>query len=293
MRPAVLIYVVVSVLMLTAWPHAYAQASTDGGFLANAKNRLRGTVQHPTRNPKSFGKDFDSDKALKNSQAAIGQTLAGYTFRDRNGKRVRLSDFYGKPLLISLVYTSCFHICPATTQNLARAVKIARSAVGEDKFSVVTIGFDALHDTPERMRGFARQQGVSREHHWDFLSTGKPIIARLAANTGFIFTPSSKGFDHLIQLTVVDKDGRIYRQIYGMDFNPGILVETMRELVLGRSIESLSLSALVNKVRLYCTHYDPATGAYKFNYGMVFAMGVGVFVLVGMGIFLVRFLRYS
>lgn len=271
----------------------WAQAATDGGFLAKAKNRLQGTVQHSARNLKPFGKDFDSDKALKDSQAAIGRGLADDAFHDRNGKRVKLSDLRGHPLLISMIYTSCFHICPTTTKNLANAVKSARSTVGEDKFSIVTIGFDALHDTPERMRAFARQQGVNGERNWAFLSTDKTTIARLAANMGFLFKPSSKGFDHLIQLTIVDANGRIYRQIYGMDFDPDILTETIKELVFGRSIESLSLSSLVNKVRLYCTHYDPATGTYQFNYGMVFGMGFGVLTLSVTGFFLVRFLRYS
>jgi len=238
----------------------WAQAATDGGFLAKAKTRLQGTVQHSAQNLKPFGKDFDSDKALKDSQAAIGRGLADDAFHDRNGKRVKLSDLRGHPLLISMIYTSCFHICPATTKNLANAVRSARSAVGKDKFSIVTIGFDALHDTPERMRAFARQQGVNGERDWAFLSADKTTIAHLAANMGFLFKPSSKGFDHLIQLTIVDANGRIYRQIYGMDFDPDLLTETMKELVFGLSPETLSLSSLVNKVRLYFTHYDPATG---------------------------------
>jgi len=293
LRPTILINAMLSVLMLTVWTHAYAQASTDGGFFANAKNRLQGIEQPSTQNLKSFGKDFDSDKALKNSQDAIGQTLSGYTFHDRNGRLVKLSDFYGKPLLISLIYTSCFHICPATTQNLSRAVRATRSAVGEDKFSIVTIGFDTLHDTPERMRGFARQQGVSNAHYWKFLSADKATITRLAANLGFIFVPSPKGFDHLIQTTIVDKDGKVYRQIYGMDFDPSSLTGAMKELVFGLSPATLSLSSLVNRARLFCTIYDPSTGTYKFNYGMIFGMSVGVLMLGVSGFFLIRFLRHA
>ncbi|MDQ6958790.1 MAG: SCO family protein [Mariprofundaceae bacterium] len=279
--------------MFTIWPHTYAQASTDGGVFANAKNRLQGEEQHSKQNLKSFGDDFDSDKALKNSQDAIGQTLSGYTFHDRNGKLVKLSDFHGKPLLISLIYTSCFHVCPATTQNLSRAIRTTRSAVGKNKFSIVTIGFDTLHDTPDRMRGFARQQGVSNVYGWKFLSADKPTITRLTTNLGFIFVPSPKGFDHLIQTTVVDKNGEVYRQIYGTDFDPSILTGAMKELVFGLSPATLSLSSLVNRARLFCTIYDPSTGTYKFNYAMIFGMSVGVLMVSITGFFLIRFLRYS
>jgi len=281
------------VFMLAVWTHADVQAATDGGIPGNGKIQLQGIAQHSDQQMKPFGKDFDSDAALKNSQAAIGRSLFDGSFRDRNGKLVKLSDFRGKPLLISLIYTSCFHICPTTTRNLARAVNTTRSAVGENKFSTLSIGFDVLHDTSERMRGFARQQGVADEDNWHFLSADQATIARLAENMGFIFKPSPKGFDHLIQTTIVDKEGRIYRQIYGMDFDPSLLTEAMKELVFGLSPATLNLSSLVSRVRLFCTVYDPSTGTYKLNYAMFFGMSVGVLMLAGMGILLVRFLRHS
>jgi len=240
---------------------------------------------------KPFGKDFDSDEALKTSQAAIGQQMGDYVFRGRNGDAVKLSDFRGKPVVISLIYTSCFHICPTTTKNIARAIKAARSAVGDGQFTTISVGFDALHDTPERMRSFARQQGVASESNWRFVSADKSTIARLATNMGFIFKPSPKGFDHLIQTTIVDKEGKIYRQIYGMNFDPSILTEAMKELVFGLSPATLSLSSLTDRIRLFCTVYDPASGTYKLNYAMIFGMIVGIFMLLVTGVFFYRFLR--
>ena len=276
--------------LLAAWSNVDARAS---GIAQNSSRNLPSASPSRPGAATSRHRKFNKASALKISQAAIGRTLTGYTFHDRRGRLVKLSDFRGKPLIISLIYTSCFHICPTTTRNLAHAVGVARSAVGKDAFNVITIGFDTLQDTPERMRAFARKQGVSYETNWAFLSANKSTITRLAADLGFFFTPSSKGFDHLIQATVVNTNGKIYRQIYGMNFNPGLLTETMKELVFGLVPKSLSLSSLVNRARLYCTHYDPSTGTYQFDYGMLFAMGLGAFVLTGMGIFLVRFLRYS
>jgi len=280
----------VSALLLAAGGDAYAR--TTGGLKdVSLIPPSVPALQHKNTTPRHQA--FDKASALKTSQAAIDRTLTGYSLRNRHNRPVRLSDYRGKPLVISLIYTSCFHICPATTQNLARAVHKARSAVGKDKFNVITVGFDALHDTPERMRGFAHQQGVSGETDWAFLSADKATIARLSADLGFLFTPSVKGYDHLIQTTVIDENGEVYRQIYGMNFDQGRLTETMKELVFGLVPKSLSLSDFVNRARLYCTHYNPATGAYQFDYAMVFAMGTGAFVLTGMGIFLIRFLRHS
>lgn len=236
-------------------------------------------------------RDFDKNAALKASQAAVGRTLGDYAFVDRHGNPLSLAGFRGKPLVIGMIYTSCFHFCPTLTKNLDRAVRIARSAVGDDAFAVATIGFDTLHDTPERMAGFARAQGVSNEPNWAFLSSDKATIERLAADIGFDYFPSAAGFDHLMLVTVVDGSGKIYRQLYGMDVDAGLLTETMKELVFGLVPRSLDLSSLINRARLYCTVYDPATDSYRFNYAMVFAMGFGLIFLTGFGYIVVRLWR--
>ena len=45
---------------------------------------------------------IDEARALEISQAAIGRTVGDYTFRDTRGHKVRISDFRGKPLVISM-----------------------------------------------------------------------------------------------------------------------------------------------------------------------------------------------
>lgn len=269
--------------MFVACTAACAHALADSNTSLHLKPAVEGERSQP----------FDDAVALKISQAAIGRDLSGYTLRDRDGRTVKLADYRGKPLVISLIYTSCYHVCPMTTRNLARTVNAARSAVGADAFAVATIGFDVHNDTPERMRGFARQQGVGNAKNWHFLSADAGTIAKLTTNVGFLYKKSSKGFDHLIQATVVDANGRIYRQIYGMNPDPGLLTGTMEELILGRVPSLLNVSALVNKVRLYCTKYDPATGTYRFNYSMVFATGIGVAFFVFTGVVVARILRKS
>ncbi|NOZ52901.1 MAG: SCO family protein [Gammaproteobacteria bacterium] len=280
-------HIVIIILLFAVWSHVGAQLPADRDADANSSD----LILNPGPGGMLGEEPLDEVAALKFSQAAIGRALDGYTLYDRQGRAVKLTDYQGKPLIISLVYTSCYHICPTTTQNLARAIKAARSAVGADAFNIATIGFDVRNDTPERMRGFAREQGASGYKNWGFLSTNRASIGPLTANLGFLFVPSSKGFDHLLQTTVVDADGKIFRQIYGMDFEPGFLTGAMQELVLGRPGELLSLSALVNKVRLYCTKYDPSTGTYRFNYSMLFAMGIGAIIFIAMSVVVARVWR--
>ncbi|MBF0160173.1 MAG: hypothetical protein HQL58_11695, partial [Magnetococcales bacterium] len=55
----------------------------------------------------SASSSYDIDQALQRSQAAIGRNLADVTLTDRQGQPVALSVLRGKPLIISLIYTSC------------------------------------------------------------------------------------------------------------------------------------------------------------------------------------------
>lgn len=230
--------------------------------------------------------------ALATSQAAVGRKVGDHEFLDPNRRSVSLAGFRGRPVLVSLVYTSCYHTCPLLTQRLARAVKVAHDALGEESFSILSVGFDTPVDTPEAMGMFARQQGITLEG-WKFLSADAPTMRRLADELGFVFRSSAKGFDHLAQTTVLDANGRVYRQIYGEDFEATSLVEPLKELALGATSAQSALPGWIDRVRLFCTIYDPASGRYRFDYSIVVAAVVGTICLGGVAAFVLRAWRQS
>lgn len=231
---------------------------------------------------------FDYRTALATSQAAIGNPLGDYTMLDSTGRQLSLTAFKGKPMVLSLVYTSCYEICPMTTRYLADAVDKARDALGQDSFTAVTIGFDTRADTPAAMRHFASKQGIE-DRDWHLLSLRSSEVEALTHDLGFQFFPAPHGFDHLIQATVVDAQGIVYRQVYGQVFDIPLLVEPLKDLVLGRPQPTATiLSDLVNKVRLFCTTYDPARDGYYFDYSLFIGLAIGALIIVLVSVFLVR-----
>ena len=90
-----------------------------------------------------------------------------------------------------------------------------------------TVGFDTPVDTPDAMRVFANRQKVD-DSGWAFLSTSAEIMAELVNNIGFVYFPSPRGFDHINQVTVVDAEGVVYRQVYGAAFDLPWLVEPLK-----------------------------------------------------------------
>jgi protein SCO1/2 len=232
-------------------------------------------------------REYNRDDALQVSRAAIGRALDTHVLRDTEGQSFDLASLRGKPMIISMIYTSCHHVCPTITKNLATAVDIAREALGEDSFSVVTVGFDWAVDTPDRMRLYASERRIDMPN-WHFLAGDENSIGALSEDLGFQFHPSAKGFDHLTQTTIVDADGVIYRHVYGVDIEPQPFVEPLKELVFDTPRDASLVEHWVDTFLLFCTVYDPNSGRYKFDYSIAMTIFVGILCLGAIATFLAR-----
>lgn len=230
---------------------------------------------------------YDPDATLAASQAAVGRQVANYEFLDREGRAFSLDQLRGRPVVVSMIYTSCYHVCPMITQNVDRVTEIAWDALGADSFSVITIGFDTAVDSPERMRQYATTRNINAAN-WYFLSGEERTVAALAADIGFLYFASPKGFDHTAQTTVLDAEGRVYRQVYGQSFKTQALVEPLKELVFESPVDATFLEGWLDNVRLFCTVYDPSSGRYRFDYSIFVAAFVGIMCLGAVGAFIVR-----
>jgi len=230
---------------------------------------------------------MDDEQALKESQAAIGRQLGDYVLTTSKGQQVKLSDYFDKPVVISLIYTSCYHICPTITKNLAKVVQKARGALGHGNFHILTIGFDTPVDTPEAMAVFAEHQKIDVPE-WDFLSTDAETIQRLTQDIGFIYFRSPKGYDHLTQATIVERGGKVAVQVYGDLIKTPAFIEPLKRMVFGGKPEDTTLSLLTKKVKLFCTTYDPSTDSYHFDYSLFIGMFIGFTIIASGFWFLIK-----
>jgi protein SCO1/2 len=224
------------------------------------------------------GSAVDAAASLETSQRAIGRVIGDYRFTDARGARLDLSELRGKPLVISLIYTGCTHVCPMTTQRLRQAVEEAQRVIGSDRFTVITVGFDVRNDTPMRMAAFARAQGVDLPG-WKFLSGDAASVSALASDLGFTYAATAGGYVHMAQTTIVDHNGRVYRQVYGDDFPIQVFMEPLKEAVYGTVGSFSSLSGLIDRVRFLCTVYDPNEGRYRISYAIAMGLLAGLISL--------------
>jgi protein SCO1/2 len=265
----------IAAALLFATPPSSAQDSDTGGIKLynNAVSNAKLHVQ-PEKIPTQY---FDEKEALKISQAAIGNQLGDYTFLNRSGRIVRLSDYRGKPLVIDMIYTHCPFVCAIKTRNL-EALKLSQDALGADSFAVLTIGFDTENDTPEAMDDFGKRMDAKMSN-WEYVSADADTIKKLSKDLGFVFIPAQGGgFDHITQTTFVDGQGKVYQQIYGEEFDNKTLLEPLKNMIYNIKTAEPGLAGLSNRVRLFCTVYDARTGKYNVDYSYFYGIGMGVIV---------------
>jgi protein SCO1/2 len=231
---------------------------------------------------------LDRDDALRASREAVGRVVSDYTLADREGRPVRLSSLRGKPLLVSFIYTGCFQACPAATRALDDAAGQLAARFGADRFRIVSIGFNQPADSPQALKAFAAQHRIARAN-WEFLSPPPATVAPLAREFGFRFAATPAGFDHVLQVTLLDADGRIVRQVYGEQAPAEVLGEDLARLLAGQPLAQPGVVAdLVDRIRILCTVYDPETGTYRVDYSLAWEIAGGLTFILSMALYMLN-----
>lgn len=214
------------------------------------------------------------------------------TFVDENGKQVQLRQYFGsKPVLLALVYFQCPMLCSQVLGGIAGALNgIIRFDAGRD-FNIVAVSFDP-RDTPEaaaenKKRYLARYRRPGAADGWHFLTGKKEQIDELASAVGFRYAwdPEIKQFAHTSGIMLLTPDGRLAQYYYGIEYPPRDIQRGLIEASQGK------IGNLVDRVELYCYHYDPTKGRYGAVIFNILRLSALVTVLVLGGFIAIMFRR--
>lgn len=208
-------------------------------------------------------------------------------FRDEFGQTVQLrSYFHGKPVVLAFVYFQCPMLCTQVMDSIVSTLKVVTFTAGQ-QYEVVIISFDPS-ETPA-MASVKKQDIVSRYHRpgaengWHFLTGDRDAISQVTKAGGFRFAwdPVTKMWVHASGILLLTPDGRISRYFYGIDYAP-------RDMRLGL-IEAAAgnIGTPIDKVILYCYHFDPASG--KYGAVILNIVRLGGILTVGLIVFFILF----
>ena len=219
----------------------------------------------------SYFAEWDVKDTFGRAEEAIGNHIGDYTLTDQDGKGFQLKGLLDKPLVISFIYATCDYACPLITTHLRDAVREAGDDFGK-KFRIITISF-APDDTPDRMRSFG-SNFIDSFENWKFATGDEETISMLARDVGLSYTKADKGFQHLNFFTVVDTEGKVYKQIYGIDFKPKTVLESI-DMAIEQKKLWVSFINIMDAIKAFCYTYDAKTGRYVPNSAMLLPVILG------------------
>lgn len=151
-----------------------------------------------------------------------GDVVPDFTLTNQRGERVSLSDFKGRGIILSFLYTKCPYPdkCAMVGKKLTSLAKLSKK-IGRDKeLQVIAITIDPANDSPEVLRQYA--QGFDQEHeNWSFLTGSEDEIARVAGAFGVIYWSENGVIEHNLRTAFLDKSGTLRRLKSGSDWKAG------------------------------------------------------------------------
>jgi len=208
-------------------------------------------------------------------------------FRDETGQPVMLNRYFdGKPVILTLVYYECPMLCTEVFSGLVRSLRGVSLDPGED-FAIVTVSFNPAEKPAEaaekKKTWVQRYRHAGAERAWHFLTGELPSIKPLTEAVGFhyFFDERLNQYAHPTGIMVLTPGGRVSKYLYGIDYSP-------RDLRLALvDASGNKIGNPVDKILLYCYHYDPTTGKYGLAVltlvrlgGAVTVAGLAAFILL-------------
>ena len=211
-------------------------------------------------------------------------------FRDEAGREVRLAEYFqkGRPVILSLVFYECPMLCNQVLNGLVSSIKTLSFTAGQE-FEVLTVSFDARESwelaRAKKESYMVRYQRPQGQDGWHFLTGTQASIDALTKAVGFnyYYDEATQQFAHASGIIVLTPEGKTARYFYGIDYAPRDLRFGLIEAADGR------IGSPVDKLLLYCYHYDPATGKYGAVVMNIMRLA-GIVTLIGIAS-LILFLR--
>jgi protein SCO1/2 len=163
-----------------------------------------------------------------------GDAAPDHAFVDETGRTRRVSDWRGRAVAITFIYTRCPipTFCPAMDRHFAAAQREIRGdAALRHRVKLLSISFDPAYDTPAVLRAHAKKAGAAPET-WSFLTGDRDEVDRFAARFGVSVVrdpQNAVSITHNLRTAVIDDAGRLTQIFTGNEWTPAQLLAAIRD----------------------------------------------------------------
>jgi protein SCO1/2 len=163
-----------------------------------------------------------------------GEHVPDLELINQDGKPIRLSDFEGKAVLMTFIYTRCPlpEFCPRLTSQFAKIQNdLARTPDDYARTHLLMVSFDPQYDTPAVLRKYGMaylQDDASGFSHWDFASAPPDKLRALANAFGLVYIEEENQISHTMNIVLIAPDGTVSRY-WSADWTAAELEDALRK----------------------------------------------------------------
>jgi protein SCO1/2 len=189
-------------------------------------------------------------------------------FIAENGHPMKLREFFnqGRPVVLDLIYYKCPMLCNMILNAQTQTMKEIAWTPGKD-YEVVTISIDPRESFDVAREKKSTYLGVFDRPApgWHFLTDKDNNAKKLAETIGFHYRYDERQeqYAHTAAIMILTPDGRMSRYLYGIRYPSRDFRFALAEAADGK------FTMAVEKLLLFCYHYDPQANRY-----VLFAMNV-------------------
>jgi protein SCO1/2 len=171
----------------------------------------------------------------------LGDAVPDFRLTNQSGRKINLSQFHGKALLVTFIYTRCplSDYCPRMSRNFASIDKSLQADPGlYNRTHLLSISFDPAYDSPAVLRSYgeAYTGNYTREkfEHWDFAAPAKTDLPKLLEFFDVGATPGeNRTITHSLSTAVIGPDGKIAQWYPTNDWKPEDVLDELKKVAGG------------------------------------------------------------
>jgi protein SCO1/2 len=183
--------------------------------------------------------DPTSSALLHVAQMKPGDRLPDAELLAEDGRTIKLSDFHGRALAFTFIFTRCPlpDYCPRMNQNLNRARQLLLQRLdGPTNWQFLSISFDPEFDKPGVLTRYAYSYRGQSADRWLFAAAPTNVMASMAALLDFRFANEGGSFLHNLRTVVLDPQRRIYRQFDGNTWKAQELADALAQAAMAKDL---------------------------------------------------------
>lgn len=168
-----------------------------------------------------------------------GEMVPEFKFTLQDGKPAKLSDYRGKTVVLTFIYTRCPlpNFCPLMDRKFGELAARIQNTPRADQIRLLSISFDPEHDTPEILASHAKARNAKMPV-WTFAVAGHEELGKFGPQVGLIYGPGEKEIMHNLSTVVIGPDGSLVRLETGSAGGAWTTDDMMKTLINAAKIEN-------------------------------------------------------